>query len=299
MALQTRAFRTNEVRADMKKHLIKNKVLRRFLKRPTTVIGLIVLLSLFIAALIGPTVYGVDPYENDLVHKYMDPCVGHLLGTDYLGRDVLARMLYGARTTLLVSFTAVAIGSFVGVAIGVCAGYFGGTTDNILSRFVDILLAFPGLLLAIMVVAILGAGTWSTILAISFYSIPGMARKLRGLSMSLKKREFVQASHIFGASDLRIIVKHVIPNCVSLIIVDVTLALGTAILTSSALSFLGLGIQPPKAEWGSMMNAARTIMMMKPIHVVIPGIAICLTVLSFSMVGDGLRDALDPRLKNQ
>ena len=198
----------------------------------------------------------------------------------------------------MVSFVAVVIGSVTGILIGLCAGYFGGRTDTLLSRFVDILMAFPGLLLAILIVAILGSGLINTIIAISFFSIPGMARRTRGMVMSIKKREYVQACYIFGASDARILATHVFPNCISLIIVDVTLALGTAILTSSSLSFLGLGVQPPTAEWGAMMNQAREMIRLEPIHAIIPGIAITLVVLSFSLVGDGLRDALDPRLKN-
>lgn len=282
--------------------LIKNKIMRRFLKRPATIFGLIVLFIMFAIALFGPPILahkGIDPYLNDLSHKYLLPCAGHPLGTDYLGRDVMARMIYGARTTLVVSFSAVTIGSIIGITLGVCAGYFSGIADTLLSRLIDILLAFPGLLLAILTVAILGSNVWTTVIAISLYSIPGMARRIRGLTMSIKKREYVQACRIFGASDFRIIVKHIIPNCMSLIIVDVTLALGTAILTSSALSFLGLGVQPPQAEWGAMMNKAREMVMMAPIHSIIPGVAICLVVLSFSLVGDGLRDALDPKLKNR
>lgn len=287
-----------EKTTNTKRKFIKNPVLRRFLKRPTTIIGSIVLIIFFLVAVVGPFVIPGNPYEVNLVSKYMAPSGAHWLGTDNLGRDTLTRMIYGARTTLLVSFLAVAIGSVTGVLLGLCAGYFGGYTDTLLSRFIDILLAFPGLLLAILVVAVLGSGTMNTIIAISFFSIPGMARRTRGMVTSIKKREYVQACNIFGASNARIIATHIFPNCTSLIIVDVTLALGTAILTSSALSFLGLGVQPPTAEWGAMMNQAREMIRIAPVHAIIPGIAITLVVLSFSLVGDGLRDALDPKLKN-
>lgn len=280
------------------KKKIKNPVLRRFLGRPSAVIGSLVLTAFFLAAVFGPLVIPGDPYEVELGNKYLLPGPEHWLGTDNLGRDTLIRMVYGARTTLLVSFLAVAMGSGAGIFLGVAAGYFGGPTDSLLSRFMDILMAFPGLLLAILVVAILGTGTVNTIIAISFFSIPGMARRTRGMVMSLKKREYVQACRIFGAGDGRIIFTHILPGCMSLIIVDVTLALGNAILTSSSLSFLGLGVQPPTAEWGAMMNQAREMIRIQPIHAIIPGIAITMVVLSFSMVGDGLRDALDPRLKN-
>ncbi len=280
------------------KKMIKNPVLRRFVGRPSTIMGSLVLITFFIVAIFGPLIIPGDPFAVSLGDKYLPPGPGHWLGTDNLGRDTLVRMVYGARTTMLVSFLAVAMGSAAGIFLGLAAGYFGGRTDSIMSRFVDILMAFPGLLLAILVVAILGTGTVNTIIAISFFSIPGMARRTRGMVMSLKRREYVQACHIFGASDMRIILTHILPNCMSLIIVDVTLALGNAILTSSSLSFLGLGVQPPTAEWGAMMNQAREMIRLQPIHAIIPGIAITLVVLSFSMVGDGLRDALDPKLKN-
>jgi peptide/nickel transport system permease protein len=207
-------------------------------------------------------------------------------------------MIYGARTTLLVSFSAVALGSVVGIFLGLCAGYFGGAADTLISRFLDILLAFPGLLLAIVIIAILGTGLENTILAIALFSVPGMARRARAMAISIKKREYIQACQIFGEKSMPIIFKHVLPNCSSLIIVDVTLALGNAILTSSSLSFLGLGVTPPNAEWGAMLNTAREILRTMPVHAMIPGVAITLVVLSFSMVGDGLRDALDPKLKN-
>jgi len=277
---------------------IKNPVLRRFVKRPATIIGSIVLIVFFVTAIFGPFFIKGDPYAVELGNKYLLPGPGHWLGTDNLGRDTLLRMIYGARTTLLVSFLAVAIGSAAGILLGLIAGYFGGRADTLLSRLMDILMAFPGLLLAILVVAILGTGTMNTIIAISFFSIPGMARRTRAMVMSLKKREYVQACQIFGASSTRILATHILPNCMSLIIVDVTLALGTAILTSSSLSFLGLGVQPPTAEWGAMMNQAREMIRLQPIHAIIPGIAITMVVLSFSLVGDGLRDALDPKLKN-
>lgn len=280
------------------KRIIKDPVVRRFVKRPATIIASLVIIIFLLIALIGPFIVPGDPLETNLGNKYQEPGPDHWLGTDNLGRDTFVRMIYGARTTLLVSFLAVAIGSSIGILIGLISGYFGGRVDMLLSRFIDILMAFPGLLLAILIVAILGSGTFNTIIAISVFSIPGMARRIRSMVISIKKREYVQACHIFGASDARIIATHIFPNCISLIIVDVTLALGTAILTSSALSFLGLGVKPPTPEWGAMMNQAREMVRLDPIHAIIPGIAITLVVLSFSVVGDGLRDALDPKLKN-
>lgn len=276
----------------------KSAILKRFIRRKGSIAGCLILLFMFLVAAVGPFLTDKDPYEIDLVHTYAGVSAEHPLGTDSLGRDTLTRMIYGARISLLVSFSGVLIGAVAGVILGVAAGYFGGIVDTLVSRFLDILMAFPGLLLAILVVSILGNGLGNTIMAISVYSVPSVARLVRGIVITLKHREFIQACQTFGASSFRIICQHILPNCSSLIIVDLTLSLGTAILTSSALSFLGLGIQPPTAEWGAMLNSARDALRMQPLAAVVPGVAITLVVLSFSMVGDGLRDALDPKLKN-
>jgi peptide/nickel transport system permease protein len=190
-------------------------------------------------------------------------------------------------------------GTLIGVLLGVFAGYFGRWADALISRFVDVLLAFPGLLLAITIVAILGHGSMNTAVAVAVFCIPSIARITRGQVLTLKDSEYVQAARVFGASDLRIIFTHIIPNSVSIIIVTVTLNLGTAILTASSLSFLGLGVQPPNPEWGSMLSQAREVVRSYPLGVLAPGLIITLTVMSFSLLGDGLRDALDPKLKNQ
>lgn len=280
----------------------KSAVWKRFIRRKGTIIGCAILAFMFVTAAFGPFLISHltdrDPNAIDLVNTYAGMSWEHPLGTDSLGRDTMTRMIYGAQISLLVSFSGVALGAIAGIILGVVSGYFGGAADTLISRFLDILMAFPGLLLAILVVSILGNGLVNTILAISIYSIPSIARLVRGIVITLKRREFVQACKTFGASPLRIIANHILPNCSSLIIVDVTLSLGTAILTSSALSFLGLGVQPPTAEWGSMLNTARDALRLQPLAAVVPGIAITLVVLSFSMVGDGLRDALDPKLKN-
>ena len=249
-------------------------------------------------ALIGPRLCKYDPNAIDLPNKYQNPSLEHWLGTDNLGRDTLTRLVYGARVSLMMSVVSVCIGSFIGVILGVVAGYYGGWIDAVISRFVDLILAFPGLLLAIAVVAVLGPGIPNTMAAIAFYSIPYVARLVRGLVISLKNTEFIQASKVIGSSDLRIIVFHIIPNTMGQIIINVTLSLGTAILTASSLSFLGLGVQPPNPEWGAMLSQAREVIRNTPIAALAPGIAITLVVLSFSLVGDGLRDALDPKLKN-
>ncbi len=273
-------------------------IFRRFLRRKVSVAGAVVLIFFFLVAIAGPMLCSQDPLEQDLVNKYQDPSVEHWFGTDYLGRDTFTRMVYGARISLTLSFTGVFSGCAAGVLMGVCAGYFGGWVDTVISRVIDILLAFPSLLLAITVVAILGNGTQNTAIAIAIFSIPSIARMVRGIVMANKGAEYIQACQVMGASHSRIIFTHIIPNAVSQIIVNITLNLGTAILTASSLSFLGLGVQPPDPEWGAMLSTGRDVIRAYPLAVFIPGIAVTLVVMSFSLVGDGLRDALDPKLKN-
>ncbi|MFR5855074.1 MAG: ABC transporter permease [Lachnospiraceae bacterium] len=256
------------------------------------------LLFFLLVALFGPMFCTQDPLAQDLVHKYQQPSSEHWFGTDNLGRDTFTRMVYGARVSLSISFAGVMSGCLVGVLLGVCAGFFGGWVDTLVSRLIDILLAFPSLLLAITVVAILGSGTENTAIAIAIFSIPSIARMVRGIVMSNKDAEYIQACRVMGASNARMIFTHIIPNAISQIIVNITLNLGTAILTASSLSFLGLGVQPPAPEWGAMLSTGRDVIRAYPLAVLIPGIAITLVVMSFSLVGDGMRDALDPKLKN-
>ena len=273
-------------------------VLRRFARRKVSVLGAVILLFFLLVALFGPMFCTQDPLAQDLVHKYQQPSSEHWFGTDNLGRDTFTRMIYGARVSLSISFAGVMSGCLVGVLLGVCAGFFGGWVDTLVSRLIDILLAFPSLLLAITVVAILGSGTENTAIAIAIFSIPSIARMVRGIVMANKDAEYIQACRVMGASNARMIFTHIIPNAISQIIVNITLNLGTAILTASSLSFLGLGVQPPAPEWGAMLSTGRDVIRAYPLAVLIPGIAITLVVMSFSLVGDGLRDALDPKLKN-
>ena len=277
---------------------MKNQVLRRFMKRPASVLGAIVLIIFFLTAIFGPILLQSDPNAINPDICYQAPSLEHPFGTDNLGRDTFTRIVYGARVSLTVSFSGVLIGGCIGVMLGAIAGYFGSWIDALISRLIDILLAFPGLLLAIMVVAVLGSGLGNTIAAIAFYSIPYSARLIRGVVITIKNSEYCQACRVFGASDTRIIMTHILPNSVSQIIVNTTLDLGTAILTASSLSFLGLGVQPPNPEWGAMLSTARDVIRSAPFAALIPGGIITLVVLSFSLVGDGLRDALDPKLRN-
>lgn len=277
---------------------MKNPVLHRFLRRKVSVAAACVLLVIVLACVLGPVFIHTDPLAQDLLQSYQNPSAEHWVGTDNLGRDTFIRILYGGRNSLKISFEGVALGTVLGVLLGVCAGYFGGVVDTLICRLVDILLAFPGLLLAIAVVAVLGNGMQNTVIAISIFSIPGMARMVRGEVLTLRNSEYIAACRVMGEGNAQIIFTHVIPNAVSQIIVNATLSLGTAILTASSLSFLGLGVTPPDPEWGSMLSQAREVLRSSPLQAVIPGLAITLTVMSFSLVGDGLRDALDPRLKN-
>lgn len=277
---------------------MKNGVYRRFVRRKASVIGSVILLIFFLIALVGPYLCPLSPTEINLYHKGEGPSREHLLGTDNMGRDTLTRLVYGARTSLLVAFISVTVGSMIGMILGVTAGYFGGLVDIIVSRAMDVLLAFPSMLLAIVIIAILGTGTINTMIAIMVFSIPNIARLVRSVVISIKYNDYIQICRAYGASHLRILATHIIPNSLGQIIVNVTVSLGTAILTSASLSFLGLGIQPPNPEWGSMLDAAKASLRTNPTEALVPGIAITLVVLSFSMVGDGLRDALDPKLKN-
>ena len=221
-----------------------------------------------------------------------------LFGTDSMGRDLFSRVVLGAQISLFIPVAGMLLTLVLGLFMGSLAGYFGGWVDTVISRVIDILLAFPSLLLAITVVAILGNGTQNTAIAIAIFSVPSIARMVRGIVMANKGAEYIQACQVMGASHSRIIFTHIIPNAVSQIIVNITLNLGTAILTASSLSFLGLGVQPPDPEWGAMLSTGRDVIRAYPLAVFIPGIAVTLVVMSFSLVGDGLRDALDPKLKN-
>lgn len=278
--------------------MLKSPVLRRFMKRKASVFGLVVLLIFFITAVLGPFVVSQDPLAQNVKSIHDGPSADHWFGTDYLGRDTFTRIVYGSRISLILSFSGVVSGSLVGVILGVCAGYFGKTVDLVISRLIDIMLAFPGLLLAMTIVAILGNGLFNTAIAIAVFSIPSVARMVRGSVIRIRSSEYISACKVMGASDFRILVTHIIPNSISQIIVNITLNLGTAILTSSSLSFLGLGVQPPYPEWGAMLSKAREALRINPSEAIFPGIAITLVVMSFSLVGDGLRDALDPKLKN-
>ena len=271
---------------------------RRLRKNPIAMGSLVVLGILLVMVIIGPHIKGYDYVSMNIAEKNQGVSSKYWFGTDNLGRDLFSRVWVGARASLIIAIVATAIKLIIGTVYGALMAHFGGWVDAIISRFIDILLAFPGLLLAITIVAVLGPGSVNTVIAITIFTIPGLTRMVRSVVLSLKSSEYVEACKTMGESNLRIIFTHVIPNSMSQIIVNVTLSLGTAILTASSLSFLGFGVTPPEAEWGAMLSQMREVIRTYPTGVLVPGIAITLVVMSFSLVGDGLRDALDPKLKN-
>lgn len=272
----------------------------RFKKNKLAVFGLMV----FIIMLIVATFAGViADYEQDVVSqnmsiRYNPPGGEHIFGTDNFGRDLFARIIFGARISLFVGIITISISLIIGAVIGASAGYFGGRIDNILMRIMDVFLAIPQMLMAISIVAALGTGMFNLLIALSIAQIPRFARIVRASILTVKGQEFIEAAKACGTRNSRIIAKHILPNAIGPIIVQATLNVASTILVISALSFVGLGIQPPTPEWGSMMADAKNQMRYYPYLVIIPGIFIGLTVMSLNLMGDGLRDALDPRLKN-
>jgi len=266
---------------------------------PRVILAGALVLLLFLVALLAPFISPHDPIAVNADNAYLPPLSpGHALGTDELGRDLLSRMLWGARVSLPVAFVAVAVGLVAGGLIGLVSGYFGGVVDLLMMRLIDALLAFPALILAIAIVAALGPNLTNAMIAIGIVAIPVYARLVRALVLQLKQMEFIAASRSLGATPLRIVVRHVIPNLLTPVIVQVTLSAGFAILAEATLSFLGLGAQVPTPDWGQMINSGATFLENDPWLAIVPGAAISITVFSFNLLGDSLRDALDPRLRS-
>ncbi|OGP73301.1 MAG: hypothetical protein A2V86_16320 [Deltaproteobacteria bacterium RBG_16_49_23] len=259
--------------------------------------GMIVFLFVFVAIL-APWISPYPPNEGDLSKRLKPPSKEHLLGTDALGRDQLSRVIFGARISLQIQVVAVFIALIIGTLLGMVGGYYGGTFDNLIMRLMDILLAFPGIFLAISIIAVLGPGLNNLMLAAGIYSIPQFARIVRGSVLSLKEKEFIEAARAVGENDLNILFRYLLPNSMAPIIIQTTLRMATVLLTASGLSFLGLGVQPPTPEWGAMLSTARAYMITAPHVATVPGLAIMLVVMGFNLFGDGLRDSLDPRLRD-
>jgi peptide/nickel transport system permease protein len=279
-------------------HSLTDDALRRLRRDHAALVGAGFLILTVIVCLLAPLLAPMDPDATDLAQRLLPPGTsGHPLGTDELGRDLLSRLMWGGRISLLVGFAAVLVASSAGVVIGLVSGYFGGWVDPVIMRLIDIVMAFPSLLLAIAVVASLGPGLGNAMLAVSIVGIPYYARIVRGSVLTLRNQEFVQAARIVGASDGRIIVRHVLSNSLAPLVVAATLDVGWMIMAAAGLSFLGLGAQPPTAEWGVMLSAGRQHIRNAPHLSIVPGLMIFLVVLALNFLGDGLRDAMDPRLR--
>ena len=269
---------------------------RQVIKNRFALIGLVILGILIIVAIFAPQIAPHDPYELNLGNSLQPPGTpDYPLGTDKLGRDILSRLIFGSRVSLIVGFIVVGIALTVGVTLGAVSGYFGGLVDNIIMRIVDVVIAFPFLILAIAIVSIVGPSLTNMMIVLGGVVWIDYARVVRGMVLSIKEEEFVIAAKVVGAKDGRIIFKHVLPGTMGVIIVQATFGIASAILAASGLSFLGMGAQPPSAEWGAMLNDAQKYLRKAPMMTFAPGLAIMLTVLAINFVGDALRDAFDPR----
>ena len=267
-------------------------------KNKLAVAGLIVLIITALLAVFAPIAAPYGYEEQDLFNTLAGPSREHWLGTDNLGRDMLSRLIYGGRNSLTLGLISVALAAALGVILGAVSGYYGGKVDMVIMRLLDVLQAVPAILLAIAISATLGPGYMNCILALTISQIPGFTRMTRASCLNVQGMEYVEAARSINARERRIIFKHVLPNAISPIIVQATMSVATAILTSASLSFIGLGVQPPQAEWGAMLSAGRSYIRSNPHVIIYPGITIMIVVLSLNLLGDGLRDALDPRLKN-
>lgn len=288
----------------MKRHIKKEgnhrvTTFRLLLRNQLATFGLVIFVIIFILALLAPILPLADPNTTDLAARLHRPFIaGHLLGTDHLGRDLLSRLLWGTRISLAVGIVASLVAAIFGSTIGITAGYFGGRTDNLMMRAIDMLMAFPYILLALAIVAVLGPGLMNALYAIAVVNIPFFARNVRGITLTFRRREFIDAARLSGKSDLKILLSEVLPNVLPVIVITLSTTIGWMILETAGLSFLGLGAQPPQADLGSMLGEGRKLITTAPHVSTIPGIVIFLVVMSINLLGDGIRDALDPRLKS-
>jgi len=269
----------------------------RFRRARLAWVGLAIITVFVLMAVFAPWLTPYDPIKQALTQMLQPPSAAHLLGTDELGRDLLSRMLFGARVSLQVGMISVGIAMLIGVVMGLVAGYYGGWADSLIGRALDAFLAFPALVLALAITAALGPSLENAMIAIGVVGIPAYARLTRGQVLSLKEREFIEAARTVGCRHARILLLHILPNVIMPIIVQASLGVAFAILAEAGLSFLGLGVQPPTPSWGSMINVGKNYLEMDPWVALVPGAAIFLAVLGFNFLGDGIRDALDPRMK--
>ena len=270
---------------------------RVFFQRKLVMFGLVVLLVMAFTAIFAELLAPHNPYRGNMADSLVQPCKKYPLGTDILGKDTLSRLIFGTRTAFMVGFITVGIASIIGVILGLLAGYLGGIVNMIIMRLMDAIMCFPALLLALVIASVLGGGIQNVIIALCVATVPGYGRVMHGLTLSVRENDYIIAEHAMGASGKRTMLRHVLPNALPPMIVLVTLQLGMLILAEAALSFLGIGIEPPGAAWGSMVNDGRQYLLTNPVLSFAPGLTIMLVVFAFNMVGDGLRDALDPRLR--
>jgi len=290
---------TTAVTARRRRGLMANDTVKRLLRSPSAVAGAVIVLLLILAGIFAPLLTPFDPVRQDLRSVLQPPSATHLLGTDNLGRDVLARILYGARLTLFIGAFAVGVGLLFGVPLGIISGYYRGIADQVIQRLMDLMLSFTSFLLALTLVALLGVGLTNVIVAVGIATIPRFARLVRSTVLSLREVTYIEASQALGAPDRRVLLKHILPNSLAPVIVQATLSMGSTILTAAGLGFLGLGVQPPTPEWGAMLGEGRNYIFSQPSVTTFPGLAIFLAVVGFNLLGDGLRDALDPQLRGR
>jgi peptide/nickel transport system permease protein len=267
-------------------------------KNKLAVVSLFVLIALFLIAVFAPLIAPYSYDEQNVLNSYAKPSAEHLLGTDKMGRDIFSRLIYGTRQSLQMGILSVLLGAFIGITIGSISGYYGTWVDNLLMRFLDIYQAIPMFLLCVALAAILGPSLRNAIIALGLGIVPGYARIMRASVMTVRDTEYIESAKSINCGTFRIIMKHIIPNAIGPMIVQITMGIGSCILAGAALSFIGLGVQPPVPEWGTMISEARSVMRQYPTHALYPGICIMISVLACNLLGDGLRDALDPRLKS-
>lgn len=273
-------------------------IILRFLRNKTAVLGLVIAVVLIFCALFPSLLTSYDPIKQNLNETFISPNAEHPFGTDEFGRDVFSRVVYGCRTSLKIGLLSVTVSCFIGIILGSISGYYGGVVDNLLMRCIDVIMAIPNTLLGISIMAALGQSVTNLIIALSIGAIPGFARLVRVSMLAVKGQEYVEAATATGASDIRIIMKYILPNCMAPIIVQFTMGIAVSIMNATGLSFLGLGVPAPTPEWGSMASSARAYIRDYWWMVTFPGLAIMASAFSFNLFGDGLRDALDPKLKN-
>ncbi|MFP4647490.1 MAG: ABC transporter permease [Candidatus Acetothermia bacterium] len=277
--------------------MFDSQLLKKIAKNNNAVFGVSVILFTLVVAIFAPYIAPHQPNEQDLLNRLNPPSLKHPLGTDGHGRDILSRVIFGSRISLLIGLISIGIGLGIGVPMGLTAGFLGGAYEEFIMRTIDIMMSFPGILLALVVVAILGPGLFNVMIAIGIWSIPIFTRIVRGSTLSLREEQFIEAARALGVGDFKIMVKHVLPNCLAPILVLSSLRLATAILSAAALSFLGLGAQPPTPDWGAMLSAGRDFLREAWWFSTFPGLAIMFVVLGFNLLGDGLRDVLDPKMR--